>query len=863
MTEHRSRTRGAAPGRVAFAALAATMATHVPATAAGDAFGGVDGATVEGAASERAVAGDDAAVEGAVAGQVVAPSADAAVRRELVRRWRGLGEDHVPRTEHLLPDGSPKYVNRLVGEASPYLLQHAHNPVDWMPWGEEAFARAAVEDKPVFLSIGYATCHWCHVMERESFEDEAIAGFMNEHFVAVKVDREQLPDVDALYMTAVQMLTGGGGWPMSSFLDTEARPFHGGTYIPPDRFRDLLDRVSRAWATEHDALLAEAARVGEALGRANRLAESAREVGEAEVGAMRALLVANRDPEHGGFGRAPKFPQESTLLFLLDQARRTGGGAALETADAALRAMAAGGIHDQVGGGFHRYAVDARWRVPHFEKMLYNQAGLARAYALGWRLTGNPDHAETARGILDYVLREMTAPEGTFHSATDADSEGREGAFFVWTEDDLAAALGATDAALAAELWGVDGIGNFEVHEHPGQTVLHRPEPLAAIAARRGLSVEALRERRAALATRLREARGEREPPLRDDKVLTGWNGLMITAFAEAGTAFDEPRYLEAARRAADALWGSAWDPEARELERSAFRGEIDIDARQTDHAWLAEAMIALHDADGDARWLRRATLLADTMIARFGDPIDGGFFLGAEAVAGAVLPVRPKDVSDASTPSGNGVALAVLARLFDRAGEQRFADEADALVDAFAGTLAERRGGTASLLTGLAEHVGGGAGSVGHAGRGRVRAEARRVGDGRVEVVLDIAEGWHVNSDAPLQDYLIATALAGPGGEPLVDTAYPEPVERTLAFQSETLSLFEGRATLAAVPPEGAALPAGAAPPGSAAVGATTGGPGATMPPNVTLRLQACSEEVCLAPETLVLEVPRAAPSG
>ena len=576
------------PKALAVAAALAWLAPHAPVAAQGE-------------GAERAT---DAI---GVPGQVVAPSADAATRRALVDDWRALGEDYVPRTEHLLEGGVPKYVNRLVREASPYLLQHAHNPVDWFPWGEEAFALAAVEDKPVFLSIGYATCHWCHVMERESFEDEAIATFMNERFVSIKVDREQLPDVDALYMTAVHMMTGGGGWPMSSFLDTEARPFFGGTYFPPDRFADLLDRVSYAWATQHDALLEDAGRIGEALERANRLTTSARDVGGTEVAAMRQLLVTRRNVDDGGFGRAPKFPQESTLLFLLDQARRPGGTGALEAADAALKAMAAGGIHDQIGGGFHRYAVDASWLVPHFEKMLYNQAGLARAYALGWRLTGDPDRAETARGILDHVLREMTTPDGTFHSATDADSEGREGAFFVWTEEDLEAALGAEDAALAAELWGVDGLGNFEVHERPGQTVLHRPEPLEAIAGGRGTTVEALRE--------------------------------------------------------------------------------------------------------------------------------------------------------------------------------------------------------------------------------------ARATRDGRVELVLELAEGRHVNSDAPLQDYLIGTSLTGGDGEPLEDVRYPEPVTRTLAFQSETPSLFEDRAVLKAALPE-----------------AANGGA-------LTLRLQACSEKVCLAPETLRLEVPRAPP--
>ena len=881
-------------------------------------------------ASASARAADDGAVDGpagahgheagAETAMIVAPDsdADAGTRAGLVAAWRALGPDYEPRTEHFLPDGSPKYVNRLVREASPYLLQHAHNPVNWFPWGEEAFARAVAEERPIFLSIGYATCHWCHVMERESFENEAIAKLLNRYFVPIKVDREQHPDVDALYMTAVQLLTGGGGWPMSSFLAPDGRPFHGGTYYPPDAFAELLDQVSLVWATDQDAVLEQAERIAEALDRVNTLAERVREVGPGEIGRARRTLLSRVDAERGGFGGAPKFPQESALLFLLERGWR-GDAEALAAADLALERMAAGGIHDQIGGGFHRYAVDAAWAVPHFEKMLYNQAGLARAYTLGRQLTGDEDHAATARGILDYVLREMTSDEGLFFSATDADSEGREGAYFVWTEEQLAAALeDARDVELAAALWGVDEIGNFEIHEMRGETVLHRGEPLAEVAERFDTTPEALADERARLARTLREARERREPPLLDDKALSGWNGLMITAFAEAGAAFAEPRYTEAAARAADALWESAWDVERRALLRSRYRGESTIDARQTDYAWLAEAMLALHDAIGEpraagsaggdasteatsaagdagggdelpgdpasvadgaedgARWLARARLLSDAMLERFVDPEHGGLFLGAESVRGAALVVRPKDIDDASTPSGNGVALRVLSRLHERTGERRYAEEADRLVDAFAGTVANRGGaGLSSFMGALAERLEGEAGPRRWSERGIARVVARVRENDRVEVTIELADGWHLNSDAPLQDYLVATALGDVDGEPLEAARFPEPVERRLGFQRETLSLFEGEVTLSAALPasdvpaanareEGAEGRAGgAASPGSARAptdGGTAHVDGATprvVP--IVLRLQTCSDEVCLAPESLRLDVPLA----
>jgi len=774
------------------------------------------------------------------AARIVAPSASPSRRVALQERWRALGPDHVARTEHRLADGSPRFINRLIDEASPYLLQHAHNPVDWFPWGAEAFERARKLDLPIFLSIGYATCHWCHVMERESFENEAIAQVMNRHFVSIKVDREQLPDVDALFMAAVQMITGSGGWPMSSFVDADGRPFYGGTYFPPAQFKDLLERVSTAWQQQRPELLEEAGRVASAIARINGVAGEAREVGRGELGAARAQLLSRLDPEAGGFGNAPKFPQESSLRFLLDQARRSGHQPTLEAVLQTLHGMADGGIHDQIGGGFHRYAVDRYWQVPHFEKMLYNQAGLARAYAEAAWLSQDADLAETARGILDYVLRDMRDADGLFYSATDADSEGREGAFFTWTPESLLAALGTEgEAERAGTLWDIDGFGNFE-----GASIPNRAARLPDIARRLDVPVETLRAERAALAERLRTARDRREKPLRDEKILTGWNGMMIAALADASVLLDEPRYLHAARRAAEALWAHAYS-DAAGLMRVRFEGKSEVPARQTDYAWLADGLLALHDADAARdrrRWLDRAVTLSDAMHERFADAAGGGYFLGAAEVGGTPLAVRPKDLHDASTPSGNGVALQVLARLAVRTGDSRHRERADALVIGLSSLLAERRGGTAAILAGLAEHIDGETGAVRTAARGKVRLSARPDPDapGRVRIVAELADGWHLNSNAPLQDYLIPTQVNDRTGNALADPVFPEPLVRTLAFQRQPLSLYEGRVVASAALPE------------ADGVGNTA---------RVTVELQACDDRVCLAPESVDFQVPVTSP--
>jgi len=767
----------------------------------------------------------------------------AALQQRLDAALAAKGSDYVPRTEHLQPDGRPRFTNRLILEDSPYLLQHAHNPVNWFPWGPEAFEQARRENKLVFLSIGYSTCHWCHVMERESFEDVAIAKLLNEHFIAVKVDREVHPDVDQTYMTAVQLLAGRGGWPLSSLLTPDGDTIDGGTYFPPAEFTQLLERARDLWQEQPDALRAQAERVARAVSRALDTQGQAAALDDAIIDQAVAALLARHDELQGGFGHAPKFPQEPKLGLLLDQALRADDDAALNAAIVTLRSMARGGIHDQVGGGFHRYAIDNGWLVPHFEKMLYNQAQLARVYLAGWRLTADPDLARVTRRTLDYVLRDMTSPEGGFYSATDADSEGEEGRFFLWTPAELRAALPAEDAELAIRFHGVTETGNFE-----GRNILHVPVALDDFAAGEGLSADQLQKRLAQIHARLYQVREERPHPHRDEKILTAWNGMMISALAEAGAALDEPRYLAAAERAADLLWAKA-RPAPGQLTRVYLDGRASQPALLEDYAFLGTGLIALYDASADRRWLERARELADALWSRFADPEGGGLFMG-EASTDTPLMARPKDLSDGAMPSATSAALHLLAALDQRTDDLSYGKRARELLSAVSGRVRRTPGAYPSLLTALNRLRQGDTGPRQYAARGavRLRGEVTRADDSAtLRLVLDMAPGWHINAHEPLQQALIATQLRLPEGNQAwrIDTLdYPRAQILRLGFQREALAVYEGQAQIAAT-----------LRPVSEPVSNEADQTSAWLP--VELRLQACSDERCLPPETRVLQIP------
>jgi uncharacterized protein YyaL (SSP411 family) len=557
--------------------------------------------------------------------------------------------------------------NRLANETSPYLLQHADNPVDWYPWGPEAFERAKREDKPILLSIGYSACHWCHVMEHESFEDPDIARLMNEHFVNIKVDREERPDLDRIYMSAVQALTGHGGWPMTVFLTPDGEPFYGGTYFPPeDRggmpgFGRVLLAIAEAYRQRRADVQQNARALREALSRQAELRPSTELLSPDIVSAAVADLARHYDHQRGGFGQAPKFPQPMVLEFLLRAFVRTRDERALRMAEHTLAQMARGGMYDHLGGGFHRYAVDAAWLVPHFEKMLYDNAQLARVYLDAYRLTGKPFYRRVVEETLDYVARDMLHPDGGFYATEDADSEGEEGKFYVWTPQEIAAVLGPDDGALFKRYYGVTPQGNFE-----GHSILHVPREPAEVAAELGLAVAALEERLAASRAKLRAVRARRVRPGRDEKIITSWNGLMLRAFAEAARYLGRDDYRQIAVRNAAFVLGVA--RRGDRLWHTWKDGIVKGQGFLEDYAYLADGLLALYETTFDERWFVEAQALAAVMVEHFHDDRNGGFFDTSDEHEALIA--RPKDYFDNATPSGNAVAADVLLRLYALTGD-------------------------------------------------------------------------------------------------------------------------------------------------------------------------------------------------
>jgi uncharacterized protein len=570
--------------------------------------------------------------------------------------------------------------NRLAAESSPYLLQHAHNPVDWHPWGAEALEHAKREDRPILLSIGYSSCHWCHVMARESFEDPAVAGIMNRLFVNVKVDREERPDVDQVYMRAVQAMTGSGGWPLTVFLTPDATPFFGGTYFPPasrhglPSFRQVLEAAAEAFRHRRADVDKGSREIVAVLRRASA-AEAGGSDSDPGTGLLDEavrVLARQYDPAHGGFGRAPKFPQPVTLEVLLRQHARTGDAQALHMAVSTLRLMADGGIRDHLGGGFHRYSVDERWLVPHFEKMLYDNALLAQVYLDAWRLTGDGALREVAEDTLDYVVEDLRSPHGGFFSARDADSEGEEGRFYTWTPPETEAVLGAADAALFQRLFDVTPAGNFE-----GRSILWLPHGLDAVARSAGVDPAEARSRMAAARARLREARGRREPPFRDEKVLAGWNGLAIRTLAEAGGALGRDDYLAAARAGGDFLLGEMRRDGA--LLHSWKDGTARTGAFLEDYGAVGNAFLSLHEATLERRWLEEARWCCERVLDGFWDEEVSLFHDTSDGAERLFL--RPRDPMDNATPSGNSLAAELLARAGHLFGVPRYTEVAQRTV--------------------------------------------------------------------------------------------------------------------------------------------------------------------------------------
>ncbi len=753
-------------------------------------------------------------------------------------------------------EGPPGPANRLAKETSPYLLMHAHNPVDWYPWGPEAFAKAKAENKPIFLSIGYSSCYWCHVMERESFMSPEIAKALNAGFVAIKVDREERPDVDQVYMTAVQAVSGSGGWPMSVFLTPDGRPFFGGTYFKPADFTALLKAVGTAWRDQRAAIEKDADGLAGAVrklsaGPARRAVPLTRELAEGG----RAALADQFDPEFGGFGfdparpKRPKFPEPVNLLYLLDQHRRgpLAKGADPATAPLAMAlktfdAMARGGIRDHLAGGYHRYSTVRDWSIPHFEKMLYDNAQLVEALVLAHEATGDPRWKAEAQATFAFVASAFTTPEGLFASSLDAESEGVEGKSYTWTPAEVRKVLGeGEDYALFAHAYALDGEPDLD----EGRYVLLMPRVVDP-------AVEA---RLVPLRAKLLAARDRRPGPKLDDKVLTSWNALMIGAYAEGARALKDDRYKLAADRAVDALLARMTAPDGR-LLRTSRGGRAKLPAYLEDYAALARALVRLHAATGDPKRLAQARALADRMIADFGDPKDGGFFYTAGDHE--TLIARVKDPFDNAVPGANSLAIRALVGLGVASGEGRYLDEAGRALAAFAPSLKDRPGGSPLMLLALEEYLDARPSAAGSADAptaplpgapGVVTAEARLVRPGpvapgeafEVELTLAIKPGYHLYANPAGSDDVIPTVVAlAPGSAgSLAGLTYAPGEAKVLAASGPgKVNVYEGRARVTAR----VGLPEGASPGSTTVV--------------FRVRYQACDDRACLAPATLDMPI-------
>lgn len=757
------------------------------------------------------------------------------LERQLRAAEAGKEGRYDKRTEHLDETGRAIFINRLILEDSPYLLQHAHNPVNWYAWGELPFEVAKAENKPVFLSIGYSTCHWCHVMEVESFDNVEVAKVLNRHFISVKMDREQYPDIDEVYMTGVQCMSGHGGWPMSNFLLADGRPFFGATYFPPGQFIALLNQVHDVFTGRYD----EIERSADSLHRSIQLilAERKKPLPLAEDLPEKTLqaLYQREDEALGGLAGAPKFPQEPLLLLALDQARRAGDRRAYRFAERSLRHMAMGGIYDHAGGGFHRYSVDAQWLVPHFEKMLYNQSQLAPAYLQAWQLDGNPFFRRVVEQTLDYVVREMQSPEGGFYSATDADSEGREGVFFVWSMEELEELLDEAELELLIRHYGVSTAGNFE-----GASILHLSEPFPA-----GEAGAVLDD----ILLRLRQVREKREPPLRDDKVIAGWAGAMISALCQAAWVMDRFDWLDAAERAATHLCDSNIDADGG-LKRIWLHGSSSIGGQLEDYANLALALLQLSDVTGKQEYLLQSCGLMNQALARFFDEEQDSFYLAPKNTPGPQL-IRSRNATDGAQVSPVAAALECMIGLNRRAALLPEADAAEfsgerisACIRELAAAINANPVGHPSLLRAIRAWQSGEIEPVQSAGEGRVRMLARKsVENGNHEAVIRllIAPGWHVTAPDQAGGEFVPLALSLDESEAnwrLGEMRWSGERGRLATPGGESVEILQGEVELRI-----ALLTVQSAGSGEEEFAASAG---------LRLQVQLCDERSCLLPESL-----------
>jgi uncharacterized protein len=668
--------------------------------------------------------------------------------------------------------------NRLIREKSPYLLQHAHNPVDWFPWGEEAFAKSRRENKPIFLSVGYATCHWCHVMARECFEQPEVANILNRDFVSIKVDREERPDVDQIYMQAVQLLTGSGGWPMSVFLTPEGKPFYGGTYFPRSQFEEVLQQLAAAFRDRFSEITRAADELTEAISGFGATPNSPAPPGPAAIESALLTLSQLYDRHWGGFGRAPKFPPHNSFPLIFREYRKGRRPDLLEMATHTLEAMALGGIQDHLGGGFHRYATDARWFAPHFEKMLYDNALLLRAYSEGFLLSKNFFFLEVAQGIFSWLKRDLLAPEGAFYSALDADSEGGEGRFYLWKRDEILSLLGRERGESFCRSYGVTVQGNFQEEatgQHTGRNILFLPQSLSARARELGLPATELADGLRVEREILLLARSKRPHPRRDDKILTSWNGLLIGSLAYAGRDLAEPSFTEAANRAADFLLSELCH-DGKLLHRWR-EGQAALAGYLEDYAELGLGLLELYETTGEVRRLSSAQMLAEEMLAGFWDKQSSSFYYTAAEHADLVI--RPKEIFDHALPSSNSRALLMLIKLGKATGDSRYLDFAERSLWAMSPWLRQAPQAMQSLARALSEYLEVRPLSSPAPVRVSAVSSNNRLKPGEcfaVDVTLDIAEGWHIAAPTfGVQGFPVVTiSLAGGPAEQIGEVVFP-----------------------------------------------------------------------------------------
>ncbi len=757
-----------------------------------------------------------------------------------------------------------KYTNHLIHETSPYLLQHAHNPVNWYSWGKEALELAKKEDKPIFISIGYSTCYWCHVMEVESFENEEVARILNEHFIAIKVDREERPDLDEQYMLATQLMTGRGGWPNSVWLTPDGRPWMAGTYFPKAQFIRVLETLAGYWKDRRKEVEQQADRLAQAIRRAGGgqgLLQSGSDAGSADQTLINNAVAQYKrafDEDRGGFSRAPKFPPHGVLRVLIHEYRRTSDEALLRMIARTLDAMWLGGMHDHVGGGFHRYSTDSVWLLPHFEKMLYDNAQLMRAYTDGYLLSGFPRYREAVEDIFHWVQSEMTSPKGGFYSAIDSGQVGKEGETYIWHYKEVVELLGEEDAVLFAKVYNLRKRGNFREEstgEEPGTNIIHLKKPLAEIAKARGESHESFKARMAALRAKLLARRNTWVQPHKDDKILTSWNGLMIGSLAYAGRQLNEPKYTEAAAKAADFILKGLVDDQKR-LLRTYRAGRAKLPGYLDDYAYLVEGLLDLYAATGEKRWLDEARRLGDVMLAEFEDKQDGAFFFTATSHEDLLM--RSKSLTGGgNVPSANGVVVLALLELNRLTGSKGYAQAAERTIETLTGIMWRSPRGLDSGIHAAAvtleyketkrlQAVEGDSADVSKKlGPVTARLFSSRLtvkpGDTlQLALALDVGEGWHLYGPNPDADFLVPTSvnITPTAAFSVGNVKTPEPRKKLDSILKQVLATYEGRIWYFV--------------PVTVHKNATVGQAKLTL----QVKTQACDQSRCLPPRTDEIEI-------